>query len=521
MKKILTLVFIIIIMVSTLNGCANKENDNIEVYKMNFGSGTYTSDKKLEPAEEILSCDVDEYIMDLTLDTKKNSLSGEVIMNITNRSGNRLDALCIRNYASSIFEKQKSGKSVIEKVSITESEENLLFNTKEDSSVIYVNLDNHVLNTGSSISIKVQFYLDIPNQEDRLGYVKEGDRAIYQLSYCFPTLAMYENGNWNENPYLDGSEALFHKVSDFYVTLNVPEDYLVAATGTEKNKGNTIFIEGKNIREFAMVASNYMEVETQNIDGVNINNYILDYKGLEDYYNYSIEAAKDSMQLYTEVFGKYPYEELDIVPTFIPSAIEYPGLMMIGFPDVKSIEEIGEYGSYFDLCSKVAHEVAHQWFYATIGNDQFSEPWLDESFAEYCEQILYAYSGKDSVTNSITSDYKRLGVDNGLSTSEKDFKNRWEETKFDQCSGVKINMPRDYYVGEDKNYSSIVYQEGASFLYALQNAMGEDEFFYMMKEYYQTYYLKEVKGEDFLKAVRLFSSSKEVENIIHKFIDET
>lgn len=221
-------------MVSTLNGCANKENDNIEVYKMNFGSGTYTSDKKLEPAEEILSCDVDEYIMDLTLDTKKNSLSGEVIMNITNRSGNRLDALCIRNYASSIFEKQKSGKSVIEKVSITESEENLLFNTKEDSSVIYVNLDNHVLNTGSSISIKVQFYLDIPNQEDRLGYVKEGDRAIYQLSYCFPTLAMYENGNWNENPYLDGSEALFHKVSDFYVTLNVPEDYLVAATGTEK-----------------------------------------------------------------------------------------------------------------------------------------------------------------------------------------------------------------------------------------------------------------------------------------------
>jgi aminopeptidase N len=33
--------------------------------------------------------------------------------------------------------------------------------------------------------------------------------------------------------------------------------------------------------------------------------------------------------------------------------------------------------------SVVAHEVAHQWFYGLLGDDQLAEPWLDEGFATY------------------------------------------------------------------------------------------------------------------------------------------
>jgi aminopeptidase N len=37
----------------------------------------------------------------------------------------------------------------------------------------------------------------------------------------------------------------------------------------------------------------------------------------------------------------------------------------------------------------IAHEVAHQWWYGLVGNNQYREPWLDESFAQYSHERLY------------------------------------------------------------------------------------------------------------------------------------
>ena len=33
----------------------------------------------------------------------------------------------------------------------------------------------------------------------------------------------------------------------------------------------------------------------------------------------------------------------------------------------------------------IAHEIAHQWWYGLVGDDQYHDPWLDESFASYFE----------------------------------------------------------------------------------------------------------------------------------------
>ena len=52
---------------------------------------------------------------------------------------------------------------------------------------------------------------------------------------------------------------------------------------------------------------------------------------------------------------------------------------MIGMPDVKDFRKINK-NSYGGLEAHVPHEIAHQWFYAAIGNDSYKEPWLDEGF---------------------------------------------------------------------------------------------------------------------------------------------
>jgi aminopeptidase N len=36
----------------------------------------------------------------------------------------------------------------------------------------------------------------------------------------------------------------------------------------------------------------------------------------------------------------------------------------------------------------LVHEVAHQWWFGIVGNDEFNEPWLDEAMAEYASASL-------------------------------------------------------------------------------------------------------------------------------------
>lgn len=36
----------------------------------------------------------------------------------------------------------------------------------------------------------------------------------------------------------------------------------------------------------------------------------------------------------------------------------------------------------------VTHEVAHQWFYGLVGNNQAMDPWLDEEFATFVQLLV-------------------------------------------------------------------------------------------------------------------------------------
>jgi len=38
----------------------------------------------------------------------------------------------------------------------------------------------------------------------------------------------------------------------------------------------------------------------------------------------------------------------------------------------------------------VTHELAHEWWYALVSNDQAQAPWLDEAFASYAEEAAGA-----------------------------------------------------------------------------------------------------------------------------------
>lgn len=488
-------------------------------------SGCMSSTKqtsKLKQPKALQTVHIKKYDMNLTLDTKQKTLGGKVTMEVKNNTKDTLKELCLRNYAPSIMKslKWKQGKSELSSAWLTDSKEALALHTKKDPSVVYVDLQGHVLRPKDTLRISLRYQTDIPRKHHRFAYSDNKGKQIYQLSFCFPMLSMYENGAWVESPYIRGAESTYSEVCDYAITLHAPKDYMIAACGDEKTKDGVTTIQAKQMRDMAIMASNYMKVKTETIDGIRVNNYMPIYEELDDYYDVAMQSAKDSLHLYGKHFGAYPYKELDIVHAFSNSYMEYPGLILLGYPDLKRIADIPELIDYTQLASSTAHEVAHQWFYAVVGNDQYKEPWLDESFAEYCEDMLYAHTKTPSYTKAIKLNRKANPHFTGY-ISEKEFQEHMVLEISQNPFSSKINQPYNTYDISNDEYSSMIYDHGASFLYELRKVMGDKAFFSMMQDYYQTYRFHIVKGQDFLRAIRAYDDSQEVEALIKRYIDES
>jgi hypothetical protein len=94
------------------------------------------------------------------------------------------------------------------------------------------------------------------------------------------------------------------------------------------------------------------------------------------------QALGDGLDALTPQLGAFPYPDLWV--TVVPSqssGIEFPGALQFG--------DVGP-GRVFPLA---AHELAHQWFYGLVGNNQARHPWLDESFATFAEAVAVGSEG--------------------------------------------------------------------------------------------------------------------------------
>ena len=112
------------------------------------------------------------------------------------------------------------------------------------------------------------------------------------------------------------------------------------------------------------------------------NTSIVTYSLNEDLAVEANKIAKESIKIFNNLFGEYPYDTYSVVASdFYIGGMEYPTLVMID-------NTLYDDNSKFLLEYVIAHETAHQWWYSVIGNDEVDEPWLDEALTEY-STILY------------------------------------------------------------------------------------------------------------------------------------
>jgi len=246
-----------------------------------------------------------------------------------------------------------------------------------DETVLIVPLTTP-LAVGKSTKIDIKYAVTLANIKHRLGYT---DLAV-NLANFYPVPVMFENGTWRTYPYSSNGDPFFNAVHNFDVTMTAPDNFIMASSGTiqkekTKNGQRTTHLKSTAIRDFAMVLSTSFHHVTKRLQGVQISYYYLDDKLPEK----SLNVAQRALQTFSMLFSKYPYHNLTVVQTdFLHGGMEYGELVYVSrdmLPDRANHDYV------------IVHEIAHQWWFGMVGNNQSSTAWIDEGLAEYSTMLYY------------------------------------------------------------------------------------------------------------------------------------
>jgi aminopeptidase N len=272
-----------------------------------------------------------------------------------------------------------------------------------------------------------------------------------------------------------------YDASFFVVTVTAPNDLVLAASGYEvaRSSGNgrqVVTLAAGPVRTFYIAGSDDFIKVSQQVGETTVNSYALSQ--WEEGARLAMEIASNSIQVFSERFGAYPYTEFDVVSTpMLALGIEYPGITGITLLeyDLDSVLYGLPAGAMME--STVAHEVGHQWFYSTVGNDQVDEPWLDEAVVQYITGLYYL----DHYGEAAAESYQQ-GAWYG----------RWDRA---DRAEIPIGLPSGAY--GDGEYVPAVYGRGPVFVAALAEEMGQEDFDAFLRAYYQANKWGIAQGEDF------------------------
>ncbi len=340
------------------------------------------------------------------------------------------------------------------------------------------------LQPGSSTTLALNFTLNIPpkHYEKTFGYLG------YQvnLSDWYPFIVPFVNGAWVlHDPWAFG-EYLVYDSSDFEVNLKVNDpSVVVAASAPAEANGEWTRYRLYGARTFVLSASDRFQFVESAVGSAVIRVYYLD--GYDGAAQGMLNAAVQAVALYAVKFAPYPYDSLSVVQADVPDGQEYDGLVFL------STKFFAEYGgsAKSNLISIGVHEIAHQWWFGLVGNDQAIEPWLDEAMATYSENIFYKFN------------HPTYG----------DWWWNFRVNYFGANGWVDSSV---YQMANFQTYVSAVYMDGASFLRDLNVRMGDDDFYRFLKDYAATYSRSRVTTFDFFATLRK-DTSADISDLIQTY----
>jgi aminopeptidase N len=220
------------------------------------------------------------------------------------------------------------------------------------------------------------------------------------------------------------------------------------------------------VREFTIVIDDDFDSASQNVAGTTVTSYYYPEQATGG--RLMLEYAARALATYNDLFGAYPYAELDLVEAPIAGfGIEYPLLIIMDasyYEDPTVLAEQGFPEGYVEAV--VAHEVAHQWWYGLVGNNHYAHAYLDEALANY-STIVYTD--------------RRYGA--AEAERALDLQDRIAYAYQYAISGDQVvDQPSDAFPDAGA-YFTTVYSKGSLGFAALRAEIGDDAFFAGLRDY--------------------------------------
>jgi len=203
--------------------------------------------------------------------------------------------------------------------------------------------------------------------------------------------------------------------------------------------GTSWICEAEDVRDFSFVVNPRFGLTTRTVGDTTIRVYTETVTGAV-----TADKAEAALIGLNEAYGTYPW------PDLVLAEVGAGGGFSMEYPRAIHLTRTKVTDTYV-----IDHEVAHQWFYAQLGNDQQLAPWLDEGFADFSARYLMGIgenqcSGRD--------------VDSSVFAWEADLISGGDWTS---CDG----------------YFHTVFYKGTEFLSAVRAAMGDEEFFAALRDF--------------------------------------
>jgi len=367
---------------------------------------------------------------------------------------------------------------------------------------------------GARIVITTPFFLKIPASFSRLGHVGPS----YQMTQWYPKPAVYDHKGWHPMPYLDQGE-FYSEFGSFDVTLTLPENYVVGATGILQTPSEIEFLtkkeaesreklakgEGKKpdifpassanlktirytaerVHDFAWFADKrfYVLKDTARLaSGRTVDCWAMFTNSQSDIWQKGAFYVRRAVEFYSEKVGEYPYPHATAVHSALSAGggMEYP-----------MITVIGNSGSAKDLDDVITHEVGHNWFYGILASNERDHPFMDEGLNSYYEQryMLQYYGGYDPIgLPKFLYDPAKYGpiFNTAYLVLARERKDTPPDSHSDDFAQVAYGMQ--------------VYMKTALCMSWLEKSVGTERFDAAMQDYYREWQFRHPYPED-LKAV--------------------
>ena len=258
-------------------------------------------------------------------------------------------------------------------------------------------------------------------------YFEKDKNYLYTIAQYFPRMCVYNDVTGWQNKQFLGTGEFTLPFGDYEVSITVPADHVVAATGecqnldallstdekkrlaqarksdspviivtqaeaelaekTKSSKTKTWIFKATNVRDFAFASSRKFiwDAQNQNVGGKNI--LCMSYypkEGNPLWERYSTKLVAHTIKTYSKYTVDYPYPvAISVHSKWI--GMEYP---MICFNGGRP-ESDGTYseGEKYGMWGVIIHEVGHNFFPMIINSDERQWSWMDEGLNTFVQYL--------------------------------------------------------------------------------------------------------------------------------------